>query len=118
MTEEHKIQNDIRIAVADECVLFRTNAGDFWQGDVVYSREFRQKVLINLRKIEGLPQGYSDLSGVRISDGKAVFVEVKTPKGRASKKQNNFINRMRQCNAIAGVCRSAEDAVKLISERR
>lgn len=115
MTEEHAIQNSIRAAVRD-CVLFRTNAGDFWQGTVVYSREFRQNVLINLRKVEGLPEGYSDLSGVRTTDGKAVFIEVKKKNGRLSKKQDNFIKRMRSYGAVAGVCRSAEDAIILINE--
>lgn len=113
MTEEHIIQNQIRTA-ATGCVLFRTNAGDFWQGEVVYSREFKQNVLINIRKIEGLPEGYSDLSGVRVGDGKAVFIEVKTAKGRPSQKQKNFISKMREYGAIAGVCRSAEDAINLI----
>lgn len=115
MTEEHRIQNEIRIAVSDKCVIFRTNAGDFWQGDIVYSREFKQNVLINLRRVEGLPDGYSDLSGVRVSDGKAVFIEVKTAKGRASDKQKKFIKRMRECGAVAGICRSADDAIKLIT---
>ena len=108
MTEEHKIQNAIRAGVND-CVLFRTNAGDFWQGNVVYSREFRQNVLINIRKIEGLPEGYSDLS-----DGKAVFIEVKAAHGRPSKKQINFIRKMNSYNAVAGVCRSVEEAIKLL----
>lgn len=116
MTEEHKIQNAIRIA-ATGCVLFRTNAGDFWQGNVVYSREFRQNVLINIRKIEGLPEGYSDLSGVRISDGKAVFIEVKAAHGRPSKKQINFIRKMNSYNAVAGVCRSVEEAIRLLERK-
>lgn len=115
MTEEHKIQNEIRIAVSPYCVMFRTNAGDFWQGDLVYSREFGQRVLINLKRVEGLPKGYSDLSGVRDGDGKAVFIEVKTQKGRISQEQKKFIKRMQSAGAIAGVCRSVEDAVKLIN---
>lgn len=116
MTKEHIIQNQIRLKTADACVLFRTNAGDFWQGDVVYSKEYRQKVLINLRRVEGLPQGYSDLSGVRRSDGKAVFIEVKTPEGAPSEKQKIFLKQMQSLGAIAGVCRSAEDAIKLLTE--
>lgn len=115
MTEEHIIQNKIRSGVPD-CVLFRTNAGDFWQGDVVYSREFRQKVLINLRRVEGLPQGFSDLSGVRTTDGKAVFIEVKTASGKPTQKQLKFINKMREYGAIAGICRSVEDAYNLVKE--
>lgn len=114
MTEEHKIQNEIRIAASKSCVLFRMNAGDFWQGDLVYSKEFKQKVLINLRKVEGLPKGYSDLSGVRRSDGKAVFIEVKAPKGRPTDQQKTFLSAMQKNGAIAGICRSAEDALKLI----
>lgn len=115
MTEEHRIQNEIRAGVKD-CVLFRTNAGDFWQGDVVYSKEFRQRVLINLRRVEGLPDGFSDLIGVRITDGRAVFIEVKTPKGKPTKAQRNFINKMREYGAAAGICRSVEDALKLITK--
>jgi hypothetical protein len=115
LTEEHIIQNQIR-AKTKGCVLFRTNAGDFWQGEVVYSREFKQKVLINIRRVEGLPEGYSDLSGVRVSDGKAVFIEVKTKNGRPTEKQLNFIKKMREYGAVAGVCRSAEEANKLITK--
>ena len=114
MTEEHRIQNEIRLALADECILFRTNAGDFWQGKVVYSNEFKQNVLINIRRVEGLPKGYSDLSGVRKKDGKAVFIEVKTAKGRPTKEQLNFLYTMNKNGAIAGLCRSAEDALNLI----
>lgn len=115
MTEEHFIQNQIRAGVPG-CVLFRTNAGDFWQGKVVYSKEFKQRVLINIRRVEGLPEGFSDLSGVRIMDGRAVFIEVKTKIGRPTEKQQKFLKRMREYGAIAGVCRSAEDALKLITE--
>lgn len=114
---EHNIQNEIRTSISEMCVIFRTNAGDFWQGDVVYSKEFKQKVLINIRRVEGLPKGYSDLSGVRISDGRAVFIEVKTPSGRPTKAQLNFINKMREIGAVAGICRCADDAVKLINKQ-
>ena len=112
MTGEHSIQNQIR-AAATGCVLFRTNAGDFWQGEVVYSNEYKQNVLIHIRKIEGLPEGYSDLSGVRLADGRAVFIEVKTKSGRPTAKQKQFIEKMRAYGAIAGVCRSAADAIEL-----
>ena len=114
MTPEHIIQNHIRVALSPTCAIFRTNSGDFWQGDRVYSNEYKQYVLINLRKIEGLPNGFSDLCGVRKSDGKAVFVEVKTKHGRASENQKNFLKQMQNCGAIAGVCRSVEDALRLI----
>ena len=115
MTEEHILQNKIRAGVPG-CVLFRTNAGDFWQGEVVYSHEFKQNVLIHIRRIEGLPEGYSDLSGVRVTDGRAVFIEVKTKTGRPTKKQKHFINKMREYGAIAGVCRSVAEAQTLVMD--
>lgn len=114
-TPEHKIQNEIRAGVTD-CVLFRSNAGDFWQGKPVYSKEFGQTVLINLRRIEGLPEGFSDLFGVRVSDGKAVFIEVKTASGKTSSAQKNFLQKMRAYGAVAGVCRSVKDALSLIQK--
>ena len=113
---EHSIQNRIRAAVSPTCAIFRTNSGDFWQGDLVYSKEYKQTVLINLRKIDGLPKGYADLSGVRKSDGRAVYIEVKTASGRVSKEQKIFLAKMREYGAIAGVARSEEEAIKLILE--
>lgn len=113
---EHDIQNRIRAAVSPICAIFRTNSGDFFQGDLVYSKIYKQTVLINLRKIDGLPQGFSDLCGVRKSDGRAVFIEVKTASGRASKEQKQFLKKMREYGAVAGIARSEEEAIKLIQE--
>lgn len=101
MTAEHKIQNEIRIALADSCILFRMNVGT---GYTVDGRYFNT----------GVPKGFSDLFGFRKSDGRAVFIEVKTAKGKPSAEQVKFLETMRKSGAIAGVCRSAEDAVKLI----
>lgn len=103
MTEEHKIQNEIRVALSEFCVIFRVNVGNGYTTD---GRCFST----------GVPAGFSDLFGVRSSDGRAVFIEVKTPKGRVSKKQKNFLEQMQKNGAIAGVCRSAADAVKLVTE--
>ena len=111
---ESEIQSQIRLAAAPYAVLFRTNAGEFYQGQRVWSKEFGQTVLINLQKVEGLPKGYSDLSGVRKADGRAVFIEVKTPTGRVRDEQVAFITAMRGIGAIAGVARSPEDAINLL----
>ena len=56
--------------------------------------------------------------GVRKSDGRAVFIEVKTPKGRPTKEQKHFLEQMRNAGAIAGVCRSAEEAMGLVKEEK
>lgn len=103
MTEEHIIQNNIRIALSNDCVIFRANVGKGFTKDGRYFDT-------------GLPKGFSDLFGFRKSDGKAVFIEVKTSKGKPSKEQKNFINKMLSYGAIAGVCRSTEDALNLIKE--
>lgn len=103
MTEEHKIQNEIRAAVSPYATIFRMNVGT---GLTVDGRYFST----------GVPPGFSDLFGVRKSDGKAVFIEVKTTRGKPSKEQSNFIEQMQICGAIAGICRNAEEAIRLITE--
>lgn len=100
---EHEIQDEIRIAISPYATVFRINVG---VGKTVDGRYFKT----------GVPSGFSDLFGVRKCDGRAVFIEVKTPKGRPTEKQINFINRMKEHGAIAGICRSAEEAKKLITE--
>ena len=103
MTEEHRIQNEIRCAVSPYCTIFRVNVG---AGKTADGRYFST----------GVPKGFSDLFGVRHKDGRAVFIEVKTSSGRVRPEQENFITRMRECGAAAGICRSADDAVKLVTE--
>ncbi|MCM1220467.1 MAG: VRR-NUC domain-containing protein [Lachnospiraceae bacterium] len=102
MTEEHKIQNEIRLALADSCVIFRVNV---FTGRTVDGRFITS----------GVPKGFSDLFGFRKSDGRAVFIEVKTPKGKPSAEQVKFLATMRKNGAISGICRSAEDALNLIN---
>lgn len=101
MTEEHAIQNRIRAALSDTCVMFRMNVGTGYTQDGRYFTT-------------GVPPGFSDLFGFRKSDGKAIFIEVKTKTGRATSRQYQFIQQMQLNGAIAGVCRSPEDALNLI----
>lgn len=73
-------------------------------------------VLINLKKIDGLPKGHSDLAGVRKSDGKAIYIEVKREDGVVKPEQKHFINTMQEYNALAGVARSVEDALRIVGD--
>lgn len=100
---EHDIQNEIRIAVSPWCVILRANVGRVKTSD---GRWFST----------GLPQGFPDLFGVRRRDGKAVFIEVKKRGGKVSLEQKHFIETMRSFGAVAGICYSAEEAVKLVTE--
>ena len=102
MTEEHRIMNEIRVELSETgCISFRMNVGKMKTPDGRYFDT-------------GVPVGFSDIFGFRKSDGKAFFIEVKTSKGRLSPKQKIFLEAMQSAGAIAGVCRSKEDAKKLI----
>lgn len=100
---EHELQNEIRLALSDSCVLFRINVGGAYTED---GRWFSS----------GVPKGYSDLSGVRRSDGRAVFIEVKTPAGRIRPEQRDFIEAMQKCGALAGFARSIEEAKRIVED--
>jgi hypothetical protein len=110
---ESRIQAEIRLALSDYGICFRTNAGEFYQGKPVYSKEFNQRVLINLRPVHGLPIGFPDLLFIG-NDGRVVFIETKTDTGTLRPEQQNFIDRMDSMGITAGVARSVEDALKLI----
>lgn len=98
---EHDIQNEIRLALSEKCVIFRTNVVSGFTRDGRYVST-------------GVPKGYSDLNGHRKSDGRAIYIEVKAGTGKASEAQKHFIEQMKATGAIAGICRSAQDALELI----
>lgn len=99
---EIDIQNEIRLALNDIAIIFDTSIGP----SIKVGNEYRRT---------GLVKGHSDLTGVRKSDGKAIFIEVKKPKGSVIyKEQENFLKQMKKANAIAGICRSAEEAKELV----
>lgn len=102
MTAEHKIQNDIRVALSrNQCMVFRANVG-------------RVK-MENGRYFEtGLPSGFPDLFGFRKTDGKIFFIEVKNEKGRLRPAQKVFGKALSALPVLYGVARSAEDAIKII----
>ena len=101
LNREHDIQNSIRAGVADIALIFRANVGS---GITYDGRHFDT----------GLPKGFSDLFGFRISDGRAFFIEVKSPTGEVRPEQQNFIEQMRSNGALAGIARSVEEARRII----
>lgn len=100
---EHDIQNAIRLALSEKCVIFRTNVISGFMRDGRYVST-------------GVPKGYPDLNGHRKSDGRAVYIEVKTDSGEASKSQEHFIEQMRATGAIAGIVHNVREALELIEE--
>jgi hypothetical protein len=131
---EHKIQNDIRNALArPECRTFRANTGQAWTGNKVERATGKRTVELMpgdvvIRQARpfstGLPKGFPDLVGgvqhtVTEADiGKTlallVFVENKSETGRLSREQEQFIQAMLAFGARAGVARSVEDAERIV----
>ena len=103
--KEIDIQNSIRLALSGKCVIFRANVGVFSTAD-------------GRTVSTGLPKGFSDLFGYRKSDCKAVFIEVKTSTGKVRPQQEQFLKTMRSYGAIAGVARSAAEALELIDDSK
>jgi len=99
--KESDVQNSIRLALSPYAITFRTNVG-------------KVKTIDGRWFDTGLQKGHSDLTGFRKSDGKVFFIEVKTKDGRVRPDQQHFIDTMRKNGAIAGVCRSAEEALELV----
>ena len=58
-------------------------------------------------------KGESDLHGHRL-DGRAIYIESKTPVGKARPEQLKFIQAMKESNALAGFARSVDDALKIV----
>lgn len=100
---EKDIQNEIRLALSDIAVVFRANVGTFMSND-------------GRMIATGLPKGFSDLFGTRKIDGKSFYIEVKNDRGRTSKDQDKFLQQMKKNNAIVGVARSAEEAIRIVKE--
>lgn len=100
---ESDVQNSIRLALNPYAVIFRGNVGKVRTADGRYFDT-------------GLPPGYPDLSGFRKSDGKKIFIEVKTDKGKLRKEQIHFLETMKQYPVIAGVARNPADAIKIVTE--
>lgn len=99
---ETDIQNAIRLELSKYGVCFRMNSGIFKQGE---------------RTIKCGVKGMSDL--LFIKNGKAYWLEVKTPTGKASPEQLNFLAVMRnKYGCVAEIVRSVEDAVRIVTENR
>ena len=98
---EKDIQNAIRLGVNDIAVTFRANVGKLYTDD-------------GRMIATGLPKGFPDLFGYRKSDGRIVFIEVKTGKGRLSPAQQQFLEQVQKDGCLAGVARNVEDARRII----
>ena len=95
---ETDLQNQIRIALSPYGVVIRQNTGNFELKD-------GRRIICGVK-------GLSDLLFIG-ERGRVAFIEVKTPTGKPSQEQLNFIRRMRELGHTAGIARSVEDALRL-----
>lgn len=112
--KESNIQQEVRLALSvGGVVTFRNNSG-------AYEDDRGRWVRYGV----GQPGG-ADLIGWRqivvtpdmVGQSLAVFVavEVKTPTGKATEAQINFLDQVNKAGGIAGVVRSKEDALALLN---
>lgn len=109
---EHDIQNSIRLELSKYGIVLRLNSGKFWQGKRVWSNEFNQYVLTNLRPVQGCPEGTPDL--LFIGNNNIAFIEVKDDKGKLRDEQERFIEIVGAYGHKTGIARSINDALKII----
>ena len=115
---EHDIQSRIRLDFSlqmPDALIFRVNVGKGWTGSKVIKNPNGSITIINPRPFEtGVPNGFSDLFGV-LPGGKAIFIEVKTDRGKPSPAQVNFLRQVAGLGCPAGVARSFEDVLGIIN---
>jgi hypothetical protein len=112
---EQRIQQEIRLAISKgDCRVFRNNTGTLRDA--------------NGRPVQfGLCKGSADLIGWRtititpemVGQQVAVFtsIEVKTPTGRVQPEQKQWLEAVQAAGGIAGIARSVEDALRIVTEQ-
>lgn len=114
--KEHEIQDRIRVALSEqEGIVLRLNSGSAWGGKLIDTPEYGP-VIINPRKIALCPEGTPDLLYIG-PKGMVGWVEVKDAKGKAREAQQRFLALMHRLGHRAGIARSPEDALRIITEK-
>ena len=126
---EHVTQQRILLACGSGSVrLWRNNVGTGWAGQAtkVTSGNLRtvsqalrpgDVVIRQGRPLHaGLCVGSSDLIGYRVVDRVAQFValEVKSPTGRPTAQQVQFLDHINAVGGLAGIARSVDDAAAIL----
>lgn len=101
MNRETALQNQILVALCENgCVARNHTVGQFYT---------KYGSLVNIGH-----HGESDLMGHRISDGKAIYLEIKLPGEKPRRDQLEFLEAMKNTGAIAGWATSVEEALKIV----
>jgi hypothetical protein len=126
---EHRIQNEIRNALAGECLLFRANVGRAWTGSDFIRLPNGDMLIKNPRPFDtGLPPGFGDTFGlaariikerdVGTTLGVYIAGEIKSERGRASEKQAAYLRAVNNNGGCADVWRSPADALATVARAK
>lgn len=103
INRETELQNKIIAALCQHgCVARNHTVGQFYT---------RYGGIVHIGK-----HGESDIMGHRISDGRALYIEVKLPGEKPREDQQQFLDAMSRTGAISGVAHSVEEALSLVTE--
>ena len=101
MNKETILQNQIIVALCQNgCVARNHTVGQFFT---------KYGSIVNIGH-----HGESDITGHRMSDGKAIYIEVKLPGEHPRPDQKKFLQAMANTGAIAGVAHSIEEALEIV----
>lgn len=101
MNPETILQNEIIVALCKNgCVARNHTVGQFFT---------KYGGIVNIGH-----HGESDIMGHRISDGRAIYIEVKLPGEKPRDDQKKFLTAMANTGAIAGVAHSIEEALEIV----
>lgn len=97
---ETLISDKIRLELSKKgCKVFRSQVGLFYT-------QYGDMINIGVK-------GESDLRGHR-KDGKAFYIEAKTPIGNHRPEQEKFIKAMQESGALAGFAHSVDEALRIV----
>lgn len=113
--KESGVLREVQLALSKAgCTVFRNETAGAFVGQVVYVSD-GEVSLRNAQRIQaGLCVGSSDLIGWT-ADGRFLAVETKAVRGRATDEQRRFIEAVRASGGVAGVARSAAEALALLA---
>ena len=101
MEKETILQNQIIVALCKNgCVARNHTVGQFFT---------KYGSIVNIGH-----HGEADIWGHRISDGRAIYIEVKLPGEHPREDQKKFLQAMANTGAIAGVAHSIEEALEIV----
>ena len=110
---EHRIQDEIRLALSDHGIVLRLNSGKAYSGNRIFDNRRGTYILTELRTIALCPKGTPDLLFIG-TNGVIAFIEVKAESGKLREDQKLFLNLMQNYGYRCGVAHSPQEALRII----